>query len=450
MTLGTESLKHKDIRDFCKVVDSIPDFTVKGKIYAIKGSLIEVTGIAKFGSVGSGCKVYGRNGNVVSAEIVGLRDEIALLMPFGNVDGLGCGCEVQLTSLEDIFFPDTCWKGRVIDAFAQPIDGKGPLPHGDTPRPIKSLPISAYQRKRTGKRINTGVRAIDAFTTCCVGQRMGIFAGSGVGKSMLIAMCTKYTEADVKVIGLIGERGREVQEFIQDYLGEEGIANAVVIVATSDEPALVRKRAAYLTLAVSEYYRDQGMHVLCMMDNVTRFAMAQREVGLAVGEMPASKGYTPSVFLELSKLLERAGPGLDHGNSGDVTALFSVLVDGDDHNEPIADAVRGTIDGHLVLRRSIAQRRYPAIDVLDSISRTMPMCHSQAETKIITKARQLLSRYEDMADMIRLGLYRAGSDPEVDAAIKARPALESFLQQDAGYNANGEDIYSLLNACIKI
>jgi flagellum-specific ATP synthase len=256
---------------------------------------------------------------------------------------------------------------------------------------------------------------------------MGIFAGSGVGKSVLLSMLARNVEADVSVIGLIGERGREVQEFLQDDLGDAGLARSVVVIATSDEPALMRRQAAYMTLAIAESFRDQGKSVMVMMDSVTRFAMAQREIGLSAGEPPTAKGYTPTVFTELPRLLERAGPGLDEGT---ITAIFTVLVDADDHNEPIADAVRGILDGHIVMERAIAERgRYPAINVLKSVSRSMPRSADPAYLDVIARARRLMATYADMEELIRLGAYRAGTSPEVDEAIALHPALEAFLGQ---------------------
>lgn len=294
---------------------------------------------------------------------------------------------------------------------------------------MRASPPPAHARARVGAKIDVGVRAINTFLTCCRGQRMGIFAGSGVGKSVLMSMLARFTEAPVAVIGLVGERGREVQEFLSEDLGETGLARSVVVVATSDEPPLMRRQAAYMTLAVAEYFRNQGADVLCLMDSVTRFAMAQREIGLSAGEPPTTKGYPPTVFAELPRLLERAGPGRQ--GEGTITGLFTVLVEGDDHNEPIADAVRGILDGHIVLERRIGERgRYPAINILRSVSRMLPGCNSDEENALVRRARMLMSLYDDMAEMIRLGAYRKGSDAQVDEAIRYHPALEELLRQD--------------------
>jgi flagellum-specific ATP synthase len=286
------------------------------------------------------------------------------------------------------------------------------------------------------------VRALNTFTTCCRGQRMGIFAGSGVGKSVLLSMLARNVKADVSVIGLIGERGREVQEFLQDDLGDDGLARSVVIVATSDEPALMRRQAAYLTLAIAEFFRDLDKDVLVLMDSVTRFAIAQREIGLSAGEPPTAKGYTPTVFTELPRLLERAGPGT---GAGTITGLFTVLVEGGDHNEPVSDAVRAILDGHIVMERQIAERgRYPAINVLKSVSRTMPKAADAAYLPAVVRARQVMATYADMEELIRLGAYRAGSSEEVDEAIRLHQPLEEFLAQSKEDASNLEQGYQRL------
>jgi flagellum-specific ATP synthase len=355
-------------------------------------------------------------------------------MPFGPVEGVAPGSEIRIAPESSAVRPTLAWRGRVVDAFGNPVDGKGPLPQGPAAYPLRSPPPSAHARGRVGARLELGVRAMDVFTTCCRGQRLGVFAGSGVGKSVLLSMLARNAACDAVVVGLIGERGREVREFIEETLGPEGLERAIVVVATSDEPALKRRQAAYLTMAIAEFLRDQDLEVLMLMDSVTRFAMAQREIGLAAGEPPTTKGYTPTVFTELPKLLERAGPGPirpDGTQAGDITALFTVLVDGDDHNEPIADAVRGILDGHIVMERAIAERgRFPAINVLKSISRTMPACQAPLEREITTQARQALAAYSDMEELIRIGAYRAGADAAVDRAIALNPALEGFLRQD--------------------
>ncbi|HZH28385.1 MAG TPA: flagellar protein export ATPase FliI [Azospirillaceae bacterium] len=408
-------------------ISSIPVTRMTGRVAAVQGLMVEVSGIERFLAVGGRCNIHARDGRIVPCEVVGSRKDRALLMPFGNLEGVGVGCFAEAVEGRPSIRPSHAWLGRVVNALGEPVDGKGPLVGGHMPVPIRNNPPSAHARKRVGSKIDLGVRALNTFLTCCRGQRMGIFAGSGVGKSVLMSMLARYTSADVSVVGLIGERGREVQEFLEEDLGEEGLKRAVVVVATSDEAPLMRRQAAYLTLSIAEYFRDSGQDVLCLMDSVTRFAMAQREIGLSAGEPPTTKGYPPTVFAELPRLLERAGPGTDEGS---ITGLFTVLVDGDDHNEPIADAVRGILDGHIVMERKIAERgRYPAINLLKSVSRTMPGCNSDAENGLVRKARQLLSTYEDMAELIRLGAYRRGSDPQVDEAIHYQPELEAFLNQ---------------------
>lgn len=409
-------------------VDELNPYKVFGRVAGVQGLMIEVGGVKGALSIGDHCRVSVRGRDWVTCEVVGFRDARALVMPFGSVDGISLGNVVEVGQKEPVLYPCEEWLGRVINAMGEPVDGKGPLPKGPKAYKIKAMPPSAHARNRVGGKMDLGVRAINTFLTCCKGQRMGIFAGSGVGKSSILSMMARHTAAEISILGLIGERGREAREFIEDDLGEEGLARSIVVVATSDEPPLMRRQASYVTMAVSEYFRDQQKDVLCLMDSVTRFAMAQREISLSVGEPPASKGYTPTVFAELPRLLERAGPG--GRGQGDITGLFTVLVEGDDHNEPISDAVRGILDGHIVLDRSIAERnRYPAINLLRSVSRTMPGCNTEEQNALVSRARQLLSTYEDMAELIRLGAYRQGTDPKVDEAVFYFPALEMFLSQ---------------------
>jgi flagellum-specific ATP synthase len=424
-------------------ISRLPEYRVYGHVTQIIGLLIEIGGVEGSFTVGDHCIITGRDGREVLCEAVGFRDGKALAMPFGSLEGIGLGCKVEISVTNPAIYPDESWLGRVINAFGEPVDGKGPLGNGNTPYQIHSKPPPAHSRSRVGGKLDLGVRAMNTFLTVCEGQRMGIFAGSGVGKSVLMSMMARNTSAQASVIGLIGERGREAREFIEDDLGEEGLARSIVIVATSDEPPLVRRQAAYLTLAVAEFLRDSGMNVLCLMDSVTRFAMAQREIGLSAGEPPATKGYTPSVFAELPKLLERAGPGIE-GN-GSITGLFTVLVEGDDHNEPVADAVRGILDGHVVMERSIAERgRFPAINVTKSISRTMPRCNSDEENELVIRARRLMATYEDMEELIRLGAYRRGSDQAIDEAIHYYPMIENFLKQKIEESTDLQTGYEML------
>ena len=408
----------------------------------MRGLLIEIAGPVAAMHVGGRIEIETGRGGMVPCEVIGFSGERALAMPFGALAGVRRGCPAHVRDEIVGVRPSRGWLGRVVDALGRPIDGKGPLPQGPAVRPFRADPPPAHARRRVGAPLDLGVRAINTFLTVCAGQRMGIFSGSGVGKSVLLSMLARYTAADVAVIGLVGERGREVQEFLQDDLGEEGLARSIVVVATSDEPALMRRNAAYLTLALSEYFRDEGAAVLCLIDSITRFAMAQRDIGLAGGEPPTAKGYTPTVFNELPRLLERAGPGT---GAGTITGMFTVLVEGDDHNEPIADAVRGILDGHIVMERQIAERgRYPAINVLKSISRTMPRACDPAYLPVVQKARAVLATYADMEELIRLGAYRAGASPEVDEAIALMPELEAFLAQGKEDSTSIGDGYARL------
>ena len=422
------------MRSLVAAVERIDPLIVYGRVAAVSGLLIEARGGLTRLAVGARAEIERRGDTPLAAEVVGFRETRALLMPFGSLEGIAPGAEIKIAPDAASIRPSLGWRGRIVNAFGEPVDGKGPLRQGPAAYPLRRPAPSAHARGRVGARLDLGVRAMNVFTTCCRGQRLGVFAGSGVGKSVLLSMLAREATCDAVVVGLIGERGREVREFIEETLGEEGLKRAIVVVATSDEPALMRRQAAYTTMAVAEYLRDQGQEVLCLMDSVTRFAMAQREIGLAAGEPPTTKGYTPTVFTELPKLLERAGPGPirpDGTEAGPITGLFTVLVDGDDHNEPIADAVRGILDGHIVMERAIAERgRFPAINVLKSISRTMPACQLPEERMIVTAARQTLAAYSDMEELIRIGAYRAGADPQVDRAIRLNPALEAFMSQD--------------------
>ena len=424
-------------------IDRLPNKYVYGRVKSVVGMMVEVEGVEGELSIGDRCVLLGNTDRKVTCEVVGFRNERALLMPFGTLDGIGLGTRAEVSVSDPLIYPDMTWMGRVVNAFGEPVDGKGPLIKGKDAYRVHSKPPHAHERQRVGGKIDLGIRALNTFLTCCRGQRMGIFSGSGVGKSTVMSMMARHTDAEVSVIGLIGERGREAREFIEDDLGEKGMSRSVVIVATSDEPPLVRRQAAYLQMAIAEYFRDQNKDVLCLMDSVTRFAMAQREISLSAGEPPASKGYTPSVFAELPRLLERAGPGVR--GKGSITGLFTVLVEGDDHNEPVADAVRGILDGHIVLDRAIAERgRYPAINILKSVSRTMPDCNTSEENELVNRARKYLATYEDMAELIRLGAYRKGSDSNVDEAMNFYPSIENFLAQTIEEQASLEICYQQL------
>jgi flagellum-specific ATP synthase len=379
-------------------------------------------------SVGELCEIIGneRNGASIPAEVVGFRDNYVITMPLHKVHGVKLGDKIVCRKKKASVSVSPALLGRVINALGEPIDDKGPIDAMEE-YPLQPLETNPLERKNIDETLGTGIRAIDGLLTCGKGQRIGIFGGSGVGKSTLLGMMARYTSADVNVIGLVGERGREVRAFIEKDLGEEGLKRSVVVVSTSDQPPLLRIRAALVATTIAEYFRNRGKDVLLVMDSITRFAMAQREVGLAAGEPPSSKGYTPSVFSLLPRLLERAGNFM---SGGSITGFYTVLVEGDDMNEPIADAVRSLLDGHIVLSRELAWRNhYPCIDVLASVSRLMndlvPMSYTQKSGKI----REWLSTYRKAEDMVNIGAYVKGSNPKIDMALKKIDAVSSFLIQ---------------------
>lgn len=421
-----------------------------GRVTALEGLRIEAAGPSEALRLGALVRFGDDQGP--RGELVGFAGEHAIFLACDPLDGLRPGAAVIFGQGGEMVRPSDAWLGRVIDAFGEPTDGLGPLRPGLLQRPLRAIAPYAQSRARVDEKLALGVRALDVFAPCAKGQRLGIFAGSGVGKSTLISMLAKKADADVIVIGLIGERGREVREFVEDTLGPEGLARAVIVTATSDEAAPRRRRAAWLALAVAEHFRDQGKQVLCVLDSVTRFAMAQREIGLAAGEPPTTRGYTPSVFAELPKLMERAGPGLkvEPGEpQGQITGLFTVLVDGDDHNEPISDAVRGILDGHLVLDRKIAERgRFPAVDVLKSISRLTGHLYSPEEKSLAMRARKLMALYSNMEELVRIGAYSRGADPEVDEAVALWPKLEAFLTQDVNEATPPDEAFAQLAAIL--
>jgi FliI/YscN family ATPase len=422
-------------------LDSIETAPVVGHVVRLVGLLVESEGPAS--SVGDICEVRTGRGAVVPVEVVGFRDGRLQSVPLGDTDGIRPGDRIVGSSGAVTVPVGNGLLGRVLDGLGRPIDGRGPLATAGT-APLRPPMLNPMARERIHVPIGTGVRAIDALLTCGRGQRIGVFGGSGVGKSTLLGMMARGTEADVVVLGLIGERGREVRTFLEHDLGPHGLDRSVVIVSTSDSPPLARLRAAYAATAIAEAFRDAGRHVLLMMDSITRFAMAQREVGLAAGEPPTAKGYPPSVFARLPGLLERAG-SLE--GKGSITAFYTVLVEGDDHNEPVADAVRAILDGHVVLSRDLAARNhYPAIDILQSVSRTMPDVTTLEHRAQAASVREWLSTLRESEDLVSVGAYVPGSTPRIDAALQRREAIARFLCQPADTGVRLADALAALRA----
>ena len=431
--------------DYSKLQEKVKKISTiysEGKVTKVIGLTIEVQGIRAF--VGELCTIYNEMNDAIKCEVVGFRDDAVLLMPLGELTGISPGCRVVPENKPLSVRCSDELLGKIVDGLGNPLDGS--TIRGGEDYNLDNDPPDPMKRKRIHDIMPTGVRAIDAFLTCGEGQRLGIFAGSGVGKSTTLGMIAREAKADVNVISLIGERGREVLDFIEKDLGPEGLKRSVVICATSDKPALIRLKGALTATAIAEYFRDQGKKVILMMDSVTRFAMAQREVGLAIGEPPATKGYTPSVFAKLPRLMERAGTS----DKGSITAFYTVLVDGDDFNEPIADAVRGILDGHIVLSRSLAHKNhYPAIDVLNSVSRLMSQIASDDHKKCASYARDLLATYKDSEDMINIGAYARGSSKKIDLAIQYNEPLNKFLKQGIDEKAQFEDSVNILTSMFK-
>ncbi|MBV9829014.1 MAG: flagellar protein export ATPase FliI [Alphaproteobacteria bacterium] len=430
-----------DFGDLPAYLRRIPRVERSGTLESVRGAALTVTGFGSSASVGDRVAIALASGRL-AGEVVAFAGDRVTVMPEGRADGLSSGAKVVLVEAPSLY-PCAAWLGRIVDGLGQPVDGGGPLPQGSTRMQLRNAAPPAFERRLMGERLETGLRALDCFIPLCRGQRMGVFAASGVGKSTLMGMLARFVAADVIVVGLIGERGREVREFLDVTLGDAARTRTVVVVATSDQPALARRRAAQATLTIAEWFRGQGKQVLCLLDSVTRLAHAQREIGLAAGEPATARSYTPSVFTELPALMERAGPG--SGDEGDITGVFTVLVDGDDHDEPVADAVRGILDGHLVLDRKIGEAgRWPAINILRSVSRALPRCHSDEENRLLAQARRLLGAYDNMEEMIRLGAYRAGSDPLVDQAIETHPAFETLLRQGVDERSSATEAFAEL------
>ncbi|MDR3572538.1 MAG: FliI/YscN family ATPase [Anaerolineaceae bacterium] len=433
-----------DLTRFRTSISKLNPVRSSGRVVQVVGLTIEVVGLNC--QIGEICEIRTSEKSSLLAEVIGFREDRILLMPLGVMEGIQPDSVVQAVSRSFKAPVGMSLLGRVINGMGEPIDGNGPLENVEWIS-TNRIPPHPLQRPAIVDTLITGVRVIDGMLTCGKGQRMGIFAGSGVGKSTILGTIAKNSHSDISVITLIGERGREVREFLERDLGPEGLARSVIIVSTSDQPALMRLKAASVGMTVAEYFRESGMDVTFLMDSVTRYAMAQREIGLSIGEPPASKGYTPSVFAMLPRLLERAG----RSERGSITGFFTVLVEGDDFNEPICDAVRGILDGHIILSRALAARNhYPAIDVLGSVSRLMSALASKEHAALASSARKHLATYEKARDLINIGAYVQGSDPEIDAAIQVMPALTKFLQQGRDEVSSFDETMQLLSEASEI
>lgn len=429
-----------NLAKYVHLVKSAESIKTVGRVTQVVGLVIESEGPPV--AVGDTCVVFRKRREPLRVEAVGFKEKKVLLMPLGDMEGVSPGCEVLAEQRPMSVRVGKELKGRVLNGLGVPLDDKGHVFSG-TEYSIQSMPPDPLKRKRITSVLTLGVRSMDGLLTCGKGQRLGIFSGSGVGKSMLLGMIARNTTADVNVIALVGERGREVRDFIERDLGEEGIRRSVVVVATSDQPALVRVKAALVAHAVAEYFRDEGLDVLLMMDSVTRFCFAQREVGLAVGEPPATKGYTPSVYAILPRLLERSG----NSEHGSITGLYTVLVEGDDMSDPVADQVRSILDGHIVLSRELAERgHYPAVDVLASISRVMIDIVPREQVHAAAKLRETLAVYKDAQDLINIGAYADGSNPKIDFAKSMVDKINAFLRQDIDEKAPLEQTCAVLKS----
>jgi len=440
-----DHLSNIDFDKYARAIDQTVLVKPEGRISQVVGMIAEGDSLGL--GIGSLCKIINDQGREIKAEVVGFKEEKALFMPYGDIRGVSVGSKIVPIASSPMVGVSDNLLGRVVDGMGQVIDGKGPIEYTQEYN-LYGKPIGPMDREPIKEPLDVGVAAINSMITLGKGQRIGIMAGSGVGKSVLMGMMTKHTNADVIVIGLIGERGREVKDFVEETLGEEGLKKAIIVVATSDAAPLVRIRGAYLATTIAEYFRDQGKDVLLMVDSITRFAMSSRDVGLAAGEPPTSRGYTPSFFVQIPILLERAG---NMENGGSITGIYTVLVEGDDLNDPVGDTVRSIVDGHVVLSRDLANRgHYPAIDVLSSISRVMRDVSPRDHMAVRDKAVNVLSSYRSAEDMITIGAYIDGSDPDVDEAKHLMPGIVQFLRQGMDRKVDMENSINGLKKAIGI